>query len=380
MIYFDSAATSYRRPAEVSRAVANAINTMGNGYRGTHGAALNTSRMIHETRELISEMFNVGGADRVSFTQNATASLNTAIKGVLSPGDRAITSVLEHNSVLRPLYEMEERGIELYIIGCDDNGVLKYDELEAALKSGAKAVILTHASNLTGNLTDVRRIGRICRERGIIFVLDASQTAGIIPIDMEKDFIDILCFSGHKGLMGLQGTGAICVKKGVEIRPLLTGGSGFQSFSKTHPAEMPSRLEAGTLNGHGIAGLNASLKYIGRVGIDSIRKKEQRLAREFYRNVKELPAIKIYGDFSNFDRAPIVTFNIGSSDSGEICSRLEADYGICARGGAHCAPLMHKALGTENQGAVRFSFSHYNTLAEIKTAVNALTELVCEYQ
>ncbi len=380
MIYFDSAATSYRRPAEVSRAVSNAINTMGNGYRGTYGAALNTARMIHETRDLISEMFSVGGADRVSFTQNATTSLNMAIKGILLPGDHAITSVLDHNSVLRPLYEMEERGVELYITGCAENGVLLYDELEAAVKPNTKAVILTHASNLTGNLTDIQRIGRFCRERGIIFVLDASQTAGIIPIDMEKDFIDILCFSGHKGLMGPQGTGAICVRKGVEIKPLMTGGSGFQTFSKTHPDKMPSRLEAGTLNGHGIAGLNASLNYINRVGIDSIRKKEQRLTREFYLKLRVLDKIKIYGDFSSFDRAPTVAFNIGDIDSGEICSKLEADYGICARGGAHCAPLMHKALGTENQGAVRFSFSHYNTLAEIKTAIDTLTELVCDYQ
>lgn len=379
MIYFDSAATSYKRPREVGRAVANAISTMGNGYRGTHSASMNTARMIHETRELISEMFNAGGADRVAFTQNATASLNMAIKGVLSRGDHAITSVLEHNSVLRPLYEMEERGVELYITGGDESGVLLYDELEAAVKSTTKAVIITHASNLTGNLTDIRRIGRFCRERGLLFIVDAAQTAGIIPIDMEKGFIDILCFSGHKGLMGPQGTGAVCVRKGVEIRPLLTGGSGFKTFRKTHPDEMPSSLEAGTLNGHGIAGLNASLKYINRVGIDSITKKEQQLAKEFYLKVKELPKIKTYGDFSSFDRAPIVTFNIGTSDSGEICSRLESDYEIYVRGGAHCAPLMHKSFGTEKQGAVRFSFSHYNTFAEVKTAVDALTELVCEY-
>ncbi len=379
MIYFDSAATSYQRPKEVGRAVANAINTMGNGYRGTHGASLNTARMIHETRELISEMFNAGGADRVAFTQNATAGLNMAIKGVLESGDHAITSVLDHNSVLRPLYEMDERGVELSITGCDKNGCLLYDELEATVKRNTKAVIVTHASNLTGNLTDIRRIGRFCRERGILFLVDASQTAGIIPIDMEADYIDILCFSGHKGLMGPQGTGVICVRKGVEIRPLLTGGSGFKTFSKTHPDEMPSHLEAGTLNGHGIAGLNASLKYINKVGIDSIRKKEQKLMKEFYLKLKELSSIKIYGDFSSFDRAPIVAFNIGSIDSGEICSRLEADYGIQVRGGGHCAPLMHKALGTAHQGAVRFSFSHYNTMAEVKTALSALTELVCEF-
>lgn len=379
MIYLDSAATSMRKPKEVSRAVLKALDSMGNGYRGTHDASLDTARTIHETRELISKLFNAGGADRVAFTANATASLNMAIKGTLSAGDHVVSTVLEHNSVLRPLYEMEERGVQLSLIGCDKNGVLLYDELEAALLKNTKVLVCTHASNLTGNVTDIRRIGKLCRERGILFVVDSSQTAGILPIDMEEDYIDILCFSGHKGLLGPQGTGAICVGRDVKVRPLMSGGSGFKTFSRTHPEEMPTLLEAGTLNGHGIAGLNAAVKYINKTGIDTIRKKEQKLAKDFYLGVKEYPGISIYGDFSSFDRIPTVSFNLWDLESGAMCGRLADDFGIYARGGGHCAPLMHKALGTEEQGAIRFSFSHYNTSAEVKSALAALWEIVCEY-
>lgn len=377
MIYFDSAATSFRRPKTVGQAVLRAMNTMGNGFRGTHEAALASARVIHETRELISELFNAGGADRVAFTVNATESLNMAIKGVLNPGDHAIATVLDHNSVLRPLYQMEERGVALTLIGCDEAGRILYDELEAAVRDNTKAIVCTHASNLTGNLTNIRRIGEFCRNRGIVFITDAAQTAGIFPIDMEKDCVDILCFSGHKGLMGPQGTGGICVREGIKISPLISGGSGFKTFSKTQPQEMPTVLEAGTLNGHGIAGLGASLTYIKETGIDTIRLKEQKLTEKFYRGIKDIPDIRIYGDFSSFERAPTVAFNLGDIDSSEVCMRLEADYGIYSRGGAHCAPLMHKALGTENQGAVRFSFSHYNTLAEVGTAIETIKELSC---
>lgn len=375
MIYFDSAATSYYRPKEVGQAVLNAMNTMGNGYRGTHGAALESARQIHETRCLISEMFNAGGAERVAFTSNATASLNMAIKGILNPGDHAISTVLEHNSVLRPLYELEGRGLELTLVNCDDSGRIHYEELEKSFRKNTKAVICTHASNLTGNVTDIHRIGQLCREHDIVFIVDAAQTAGIFPIDMARDNIGILCFSGHKGLMGPQGTGVICVGDGIEMRPLMSGGSGFQTFSKTQPSEMPAVLEAGTLNGHGIAGLNAALKYINKIGMDNIRLTEQRLAREFYLRARDIPDITIYGDFSSFDRSPTVSFNIGELDCGDICAKLENDYGICARGGWHCAPLMHRALGTENRGAVRFSFSHRNTLSEVKTSIEALKKL-----
>ena len=246
MIYLDSAATSYYRPDSVAEAVAGAIRTMGNGSRGTHPAALAGARVIYETRELLAELFHAPGPDRVAFTANSTESLNMSIKGVVRPGDRVAVTALEHNSVLRPLYQMEAEGAVLEIAGCVGaerppgdplrrKGLLDYQALKTILEGGVRALVCTHASNLTGNLVDIRRIGQWCRRAGVIFIVDASQTAGIIPIDMERDCIDILCFTGHKGLMGPQGTGGICLGEGIEVEPLLTGGSGIMTFSREHP-------------------------------------------------------------------------------------------------------------------------------------------------
>ena len=247
MIYLDNAATSYYRPDTVAEAVAQAIRTMGNCSRGAYEAALTSARAVYGTRALVSELFHGEGPEQVAFTANSTESLNIAIKGVLETGDRVVATVLDHNSVLRPLYEMERQGAELVIVGCTDEkdrGCLDYGAMEAAIRPGTKAVVCTHASNLTGNLVDIRRIGGWCRKAGALFIVDASQTAGVFPIDMERDMIDILCFTGHKGLMGPQGTGGMCVRKGVGIRPLLSGGSGIMTYSRTHPDSMPTALEA----------------------------------------------------------------------------------------------------------------------------------------
>ena len=372
MIYLDNAATSYYRPPQVADAVADAIRHMGNSSRGTYEAALNTSRVIFQTRCLLDELFHGDGPEQIAFTMNSTESLNMAIKGLLSPGDVAITTVLEHNSVLRPLYEMEALGVELKVIGCDADGVLDYESMKAAITQGADMVVCTHASNLTGNLTDIRRIGGWCRERDVLFLVDASQTAGIFPIDMEKDCIDVLCFTGHKSMMGPQGTGGLCVRKGVNIRPLLSGGSGIKTYSKSHPVEMPTALEAGTMNGHGIAGLRAALLYLKEEGADQLRQREQELAWEFYSKVKEIPNIRIYGDFSTRERVPIVTLNLGDEDSGRVSDFLAMECEIFTRSGGHCAPLLHQAFHTVEQGSVRFSFSHFNTEEDVAAAVEGL--------
>lgn len=383
MIYLDSAATSYYRPEAVAEAVAQAIRTMGNSSRGTHRAALTGARVIYETRELLAQLFHAPGPDRVAFTANSTESLNIAIKGVVRPGDRVVSTVLEHNSVLRPLYEMQARGAVLELAGCEGEdrepgdplrirGRLDYAALEAAIKGGARAVVCTHASNLTGNVVDIRRVGTWCRQAGAIFIVDASQSAGVFDIDMERDCIDILCFTGHKGLMGPQGTGGICVAGGVEIEPLLTGGSGIMTFSPVHPRVMPTALEAGTLNGHGIAGLNAALKYLLEQGLDGLRAREQQVAQAFYCRVCRIPGVTVYGDFEAESRAAIVTLNLGDEDSGAVSGYLADECEIFTRSGGHCAPLMHRALGTESQGAVRFSFSHFNTPEEAEQAAEAL--------
>lgn len=378
MIYLDNAATTMQKPEEVIEAVVQAMHSMGNAGRGAHSASLEASRTIYDTRELLCRFF--GGTDprRLVFTSNSTESLNIAIKGLFEPGDHVITTMLEHNSVLRPLYEMEKRGVELTIIPADKKGVIDYNDIEKAIRPNTKAVVCTHGSNLTGNLVDIERIGKITRKNGLLLLVDASQTAGVFPIDVEKMQIDVLCFTGHKGLLGPQGTGGMYVKEGIQIRPLKSGGSGVQTYSKSHPAEMPTALEAGTMNGHGIAGLHAAVEYIQRTGIDQIRKREQECMKRFYEGVIQVPGVKVYGDFDDMNRCAIVSLNIGDYDSSEVSDELLTEYRISTRPGAHCAPLMHEALGTVEQGAVRFSFSHFTTDEEVDTAIKAIRELAEE--
>lgn len=312
------------------------------------------------------------------FTANSTESLNTALKGVLEAGDHVITTVLEHNSVLRPLYELEEAGVELSFVKSDQKGNPIYQEFETQIRANTKAIVCTHGSNLTGNVVDIKRVGAIARAHGLLFIVDASQTAGVFPIDMQEMKIDILCFTGHKGLLGPQGTGGMCVREGLRVRPLKSGGSGVQTYNKKHPAEMPTALEAGTANGHGIAGLRAALTYLEKEGIDKIRAREQELMWKFYHGIKDIPNVKIYGDFDVPERCAIVTMNIGEYDSSEVSDELLMTYKISTRPGGHCAPRMHEALGTVEQGAVRFSFSHFNTDEEVETAIMAIRELAKE--
>lgn len=375
MIYMDNAATTMQKPPEVIEAVTNAMYHMGNAGRGAHEASLDASRIIYETREKLSRLFGAENPKRIAYTMNATESLNIAIKGLLNPGEHVVTTMLEHNSVLRPLYELEDRGVELSIVKSNVKGTIDYEELASEIKENTKAVICTAASNLTGNVVDLKRVGEIAKEKEVLFIVDASQLAGIYPIHVQKLGIDILCFTGHKSLLGPQGTGGIYVREGVELKPLKSGGSGVRTYSKSHPEEMPTHLEAGTLNGHGIAGLGAAISYIEGIGMENIRRKEQDLMWQFYNGIKEVSGIRIYGDFSTKERCPIVSLNIGDYDSSEVSDELLTEYGISTRPGAHCAPLMHEALGTVEQGAVRFSFSHYNTEEEVETAVEAIRTL-----
>ncbi|MDM8126124.1 aminotransferase class V-fold PLP-dependent enzyme [Mediterraneibacter glycyrrhizinilyticus] len=378
MIYMDNAATTLHKPDAVKAAVLAAFDTMGNAGRGASEPALDASRVIYGAREKLAYFFNAESASRIVFTANSTESLNIAIKGLFCPRDHVITTVLEHNSVLRPLYECQERGVELSILGCDEKGNISYKEMESAVKENTKAIVCTHASNLTGNMIDLTKAGKIAKRHGLLFVVDASQTAGVWPVDVQNLGIDVLCFTGHKGLLGPQGIGGMYVRTGVSIRPLLSGGSGIDTYNPRHPSQMPTALEAGTLNGHGIAGLGAAVSYLEETGLDVIREKELSLMRRFYEGISSIPGIKIYGDFSTQKRAAIVAFNIGDYDSSEVSDELNVEYGIVTRPGAHCAPLMHKALGTVEQGAVRFSFSHYNTEEEVDTAIRAVEELARE--
>ena len=376
MIYLDNAATTQKKPPQVLEAMVEALQSMGNSSRGTHGGALKSARSVFSARENISRLFNGPGPEQVVFTTNATEALNIALGGLFSKGDHVITTALEHNSVLRPLYRLEEEGIiELSIVPADKRGCVDYADFSRLIQSNTRAIVCTQASNLTGNALDLYKIGEIAHSSNLLFVVDSSQGAGVLPLDMEAMHISVLCFTGHKGLMGPQGTGGLCVAKDVDIRPLKVGGSGVQSYSHTHPTEMPTRLEAGTLNGHGLAGLAAGVEWLLETGIDKIHAREVELAKRFYDGVKDIPGVKIYGDFSDWNRTAVVTLNLGDYDSGEVSDALWEDYEIATRPGAHCAPLMHMALGTVEQGAVRFSFSWFNTEEEVDTAINAVKEL-----
>ena len=372
MIYMDNAATTMHKPKEVLDAVINAMSSMGNAGRGANEASLSASRIIYDTREKLCALFHAENPRQIVFTANSTESLNVAIKGLLGPGDHVVTTMLEHNSVLRPLYEMAERGTGLTVVRSSGLGTVSPEDIEAAICPSTKMIVITNGSNLTGNYIDLKPIGEIARKHGVLLVVDASQTAGVFPIDVQEMHIDVLCFTGHKGLLGPQGTGGMYVREGVAVRPLKSGGSGVQTFSRTHPVEMPTALEAGTLNGHGIAGLNAALSYLEREGIDKIRGREQELMWRFYNGVKDIPGVKVYGDYSVKERCAIVALNIGDYDSSEVSDELLTAYGISTRPGGHCAPLMHEALGTVEQGAVRFSFSHFNTVQEVDLAAAAL--------
>lgn len=378
MIYLDNAATTQQKPPQVIDAVVRAMTTLGNASRGAHESALQASRAIYDTRCKIACLFGCTRADHVIFTSNATEALNIAIRGTLD-GGHVITTDMEHNSVLRPLYLLESQGtISLSFVSVADNKRLSRPDFEALIRPDTRAIVCTHASNLTGDLTDIASVGALAKERGLLFIVDASQTAGCVPIDMESMGIDILCFTGHKGLYGPQGTGGLCIREGIEIRPWKVGGSGVQSYLKTQPTEYPTRLEAGTLNGHGLMGLSAALDFLKQTGVEAISRREHELMRRFYEGVTAVDGVTVYGDFSDDCRTAVVALNVRDYDSGSVADELSEVYGIATRSGAHCAPRMHAALGTTEQGAVRFSFSFFTTEAEVDAAITAIRTIAEE--
>lgn len=375
MIYLDNAATSLQKPEEVEEEMIRALHTMGNPGRGAHDATLQAGRCVYQVREQLAQLFNAESADGIAFTSNATEALNTAILGLFQKGDHVITTVCEHNSVLRPLYRLQKQGVEASFLSADEQGILDYDKLPALIKENTKAVIVTHASNLTGNITDLECIKKEISHKDILLIVDASQTAGILTIDVQKMGIDVLCFTGHKGLMGPQGTGGLYVRQGVKINPLKVGGSGIHSFDHDHPKAMPEHLEAGTLNVHGIAGLGGALNYLSEIGTEAIIKKERSLIKRLEDQIRDLPNIHLYGNPDSSQRVGILSFNMGDEDSAYVADWLFEEEEIAVRSGAHCAPLMHETLGTKMQGAVRISVSHKNTEEEIDRTANAIKKL-----
>ncbi|MBF7096469.1 aminotransferase class V-fold PLP-dependent enzyme [Alkalibacter mobilis] len=375
MIYFDSAATSLHKPPEVAKAVAHAINSIGSGSRGSHDCTMAANRIVYQTRSIISDMFNVEKPENVIFTFNATESLNVAIQGLLNRGDHCISTLFEHNSVLRPLYHMEKLGLEIDYLSGDKNGMVNIKEIEGLITNKTKAVIIGHGSNVTGNLVDLKKVGDICKEKGLLLIVDAAQTAGLVHIDMQEQNIDALCLSAHKGLLGPQGVGLLCLKSGVLPRPLKFGGTGFDSFSLDMPNSLPEVLEAGTMNIHSISGLLKACEYIKKKTVDEIYNESMYLANMFYEGINKLENLKFYGDMNSKMRTPIVSFNIGDADSATVSDELNYKFEISTRPGAHCAPGVHRFFNTVKQGMVRFSFSHMNTIEEVDVAINAVKVL-----
>ena len=379
MIYLDNAATTLQKPRPVGQAMLDALQTAGNPGRGAHEPTLHAARLVYETRTALAELLGADDPSCIAFTANATQSLNMALCGLLHPGDHVLTTVCEHNSVLRPLYRLQKNGVQLDFVEADARGVLRYEQFEQKLRPNTRAVVISHASNVTGNVADVAFVADFTKKHDLLLVLDAAQTAGIRPLDVKTLGADVLCFTGHKGLLGPQGTGGAYVRPGLRVAPLVVGGSGVHSFAEEHPAQMPTALEAGTLNVPGIAGLGAGVRWILQQGVQTLQEKETAWAQLFYEQLQEVENLTFYGDFSgNAPRVPIVSLNIGDEDSAWVADALWEDAGICVRAGAHCAPLLHKALGTAAQGVVRFSFSHANTEEEVLQAAKAVRTLARE--
>lgn len=379
MIYLDNAATTLHKPPQVEQAMLEALRTAGNPGRGAHEPTLHASRLVYAARCAISKLLNAPDPSCIAFAANATQALNTALGGLFAPGDHIITTVCEHNSVLRALYRLrDQEGVQLSFAGVDEKGRLQYDGWQGLIQPNTKAVVVTGASNVTGNGTDLARVSEFAHRNGLLLIVDAAQTAGAQPVDVQALDIDVLCFTGHKALLGPQGTGGLYVRPGLSVRPLVVGGSGVHSFDERHPAQMPTALEAGTLNVPGLAGLCSGVEWILAQGVETLCAQESALAALFYERIRDLPNVTLYGDPEMAPRAPIVALNIGNEDSARIADILWEDYGICVRAGAHCAPLMHKALGTVQQGVVRFSFSHFNTEAEVLLAAGAVRDLAQE--
>jgi cysteine desulfurase / selenocysteine lyase len=380
MIYFDNAATSFPKPPQVIDAAVEYMTRIGaNPGRSGHSLSFRAGEIVFEARKKLAKFFGVKNPMNVVFCSNATDALNLAIKGLVKKGDHVITSSLEHNSVIRPLKRLEkDKIIELTVLKGDERGVLSVEEIEQAIKPETKLFVLNQMSNVTGTVQPVREIGEFCRSKGIILIADCAQSAGIITINIELDYIDILCFAGHKGLYGPTGTGGMIIRDGFDfkkIRPLKEGGTGSMSESVNQPDFMPDIFESGTLNVAGIAGLSKGIDFLNSLpeGLNSLQLHKQTLQKYFIEKAKKY--IKGFVTQSETNGLGIVSFTITGVSVSEVTERLSDSYGIMSRQGLHCSPLAHQIMGTFPEGSVRFGFSVYNTRDEVDAALQALKEL-----
>jgi cysteine desulfurase family protein len=377
LIYLDNGATSYPKPEEVYTFMDHAFRTVGvNPGRSGYDLCMEAGRLVDDTRKLLTRFFNGSDPNRLVFSYNSTDALNLIISGMLQPGDHAISTTLEHNSVLRPLYHLSRNGLDVDLVPFGEDGFVDPAAIKARFRSNTRLVIVNHASNVIGTILDIRGIGKLCREAGISFAIDASQSAGKLKIDMEEDCLDVVAFTGHKSLFGPTGIGGLYVREGIEIRHTRAGGSGVRSADRAHLDEYPYRLEYGTPNVAGIAGLQAGVKWVERQGIDAIHDREMQLLRLLRDGLAEIPGVILYCQEDLTDHIAVLAFNVEGMDAGDIGTLIDVDHDIACRTGLHCAPLVHEGLGTDAiRGAVRFSIGPFNTEEQIRTAAEAVREI-----
>jgi cysteine desulfurase / selenocysteine lyase len=379
LIYLDNAATSHPKPESVIRAMAAFLQDVGgNPGRSGHRLSIEAGRIVFEARERVAALFGVRDSSRVIFGLNATEALNLGLKGLLRRGDHVITTSMEHNSVMRPLRALERDGIELTVVPCSREGFLDPADIRGALRKNSRMVVLTQASNVVGTLLPAEPIGAICRTRGILFLLDAAQTAGAIPIDMEREKIDLLAFTGHKALFGPQGTGGLILGGRVnekDFEPLKRGGTGSRSELEEQPDFLPDLCESGTPNAVGLAGLLAGLEFVSGIGLEKIRDHEKNLTRQLLRGLSAIPGLNVYGCRDAEKQCATVSFNLEGVTPSDLSFRLDDEFGILTRVGLHCAPSAHRTIGTFPEGTVRISMSYLNTEEEIEQTLQAVRTL-----
>jgi len=382
MIYFDNAATSWPKPPGVAEAMVHFLNEVGaNPGRSGHRLAVESGRIVYQTREAVAELFGAPDPLRIVFGQNATEAINLALNGLLRPGDHVITSSMEHNSVMRPLRALERQGVELTVVQCTSAGFLDPADVAAAIRPHTALIALNHASNVVGTLLPVAEVGRIAREHDVLLLVDAAQTAGAYPIHVQADGIDLLAFTGHKSLYGPMGTGGLVIGERVDVsrlEPLKRGGTGSRSEREEQPDFLPDMCESGTPNAVGLAGLGAGLRWVRERGVDAIRAHEMMLTQRLIDGLLNIPGVTVYGGHDAARQTATVSFNIAGLDCSEVGLRLDEEYGILCRVGLHCAPAAHRTLGTFPVGTVRFGLGAFNTADEVDAALLAVARLAQE--
>lgn len=377
LIYIDNGATSFPKPEEVYAYMDHFYRCYGvNPGRSGYDLCLEAGSIVDGTRKMLMSLFNGTDPNRLCFSHNSTDALNLIIFGMLKPGDHAISTVLDHNSVLRPLYHLSLDGVDVDLVPFDGAGFVDPDEIRRRFRPNTRLVIVNHASNVIGTIQPIREIGRYCREAGIPFAIDASQSAGKIPIDIEEQFVDVVAFTGHKSLLGPTGIGGLYVREGIDIRQTRAGGTGVRSAIRTHLEEYPFRLEYGTHNTVGIAGLNAGVKWILARGLDAVHEYEMGLARTLRDGLADIPGVVMYCQDDLTNHIAVLAFNVQGMDASDVGTMLDVDHDIACRTGLHCAPLVHEQLGTTKiRGAVRFGIGPFNTEEHIAKAIDAVREI-----